>query len=362
MIYGIDDGAVLAQFMKAIKEGYVHKSALMPDAHLGYSVPIGAVISTHNAVVPSWVGYDIGCGMLCAKLNVSLETVEKYKEELHSELVDRVPVKEHAHGKQYIESLNFSPLASRVYKERKGAKQLGTIGSGNHFIEIGSSGGEVFVTIHSGSRGFGHGVATEWMALASGTDKPKEGNYPLYESNISFTEYMRDMRDAANYALANRESLMEQVMDTMEIILGTPVFMKPLFLDCAYINCIHNYCSPEDGYYVHRKGATMAGLGEYGVIPGNMRDGVAVVRGKGNVESLKSCSHGAGRIYSRSQAKKVLSLETEEESMDHKGIVYCQGKADELPGAYKDFYEVLEAQEDLIDIVQIIEPLINVKG
>jgi tRNA-splicing ligase RtcB len=362
MIYGIEDGAVLAQFMKAIKEGYVHKSALMPDAHLGYSVPIGAVVSTNGAVVPSWVGYDIGCGVLCAKLNVSPETIDKWKPVIHSKLVDRIPIKEHKYGKTYVESLNFSPLASRVYQERKGAKQLGTIGSGNHFIEIGASGGEVFITIHSGSRGFGHGLATEWMALASGSDKPKEGNWPLYESNESFGKYLKDMRDAAEYAKHNRDLLMEQTMDVMQEILSVPVYVKPMFLDCAYINCIHNYCSLENGYYVHRKGATMAGLGEYGVIPGNMRDGVAVVRGRGNKDSLNSCSHGAGRIYSRSQAKRVLSPETEEKSMDLKGIVYCKDKVDELPGAYKDFYEVLEAQEDLIDIIQIIEPLINIKG
>lgn len=227
----------------------------------------------------------------------------------------------------------------------------------NHFLEVGyDENGIVWITVHSGSRGFGHGLATHYMKVASGSDKPKEGNYALDVSSVEGQNYILDMNCALEYALSNRKHMLNAAVDVISKVLNKKVTQE------MFINRNHNHAELKDGLWVHRKGATHAEYGMYGVIPGNMRDGVFIVKGKGCEESLCSSSHGAGRVLGRNQAKKTLSVEVFEDQM--KGIVAKVGKntLDESPSAYKDIFEVMELQKDLVEVVAYIKPIINIKG
>lgn len=353
------DQAALSQFYDALKQPWAVAGALMPDVHKGYTLPIGSVVATEGVVVPAFVGYDIGCGMCAVRTSMSLEHLRANRNELHTAILRAVPVGAQKHKRPIGWGkcdLPHTPLAEKVWFARNGAKQFGTLGGGNHFIELGyDEDDRVWVVIHSGSRGFGHGLATEYMKLASGSDKAKEGHYPLSLDSQLGQDYMKDMAYATEYALDNRIAMLNLIDSA---ITGGTILVDTL------INRNHNHAVDSGGMIVHRKGATHAELGMMGVIPGNWRDGSFIVKGKGNPHSLYSSSHGAGRAMSRAKAKKTICVDTEKAAMEAAGITaFVDSKTiDEGKAAYKDVFKVMELQKDLVEVVHHIKPVANVKG
>jgi tRNA-splicing ligase RtcB len=252
--------------------------------------------------------------------------------------------------------------ATRELVEAKGWRsQIGTLGSGNHFIEVGADEhGEVWVIVHSGSRGVGHAIATHHMKKASGGGKAREGNWGFPVDSHAGQAYLNDMAWALDFALANREAMVGDVVGVILDRVGGD--WKTVCMWDRFINRHHNHATERDGLWIHRKGATHAEAGMMGVIPGNMRDGSFIVRGKGNPDSLWSSSHGAGRVLGRKEAKRQLDLEAFKAQMV--GIASCAGEhtLDEAPGAYKSIFEVMRLQADLLDVVAHVRPIVNVKG
>ena len=357
-IYGkenIEEGA-LDQFYEALDQPHTVKAALMPDAHLGYTLPIGCAIATEGYIFPSYVGYDIGCGMSAMKFDQSAFASFSSCRDLYDRIKERIPV-----GFKYNDrDQNIGPLLEEIsstdeLKSRfldNGLRQVGTLGGGNHFIELGYDEDDyLWVVIHSGSRGLGHKTAGRYMRMASPDGKCREGHYGLDVTSKEGMDYIKDMNFCLEFAYENRFLMMKKIRS----ILGDPDVLTT-------INRHHNHAELVDGLWVHRKGATHADEGLMGVIPGNMRDGSFVVRGKGNSDSLSSSSHGAGRVLGRKKAKKTLDIKEFSDTMD--GIVanVSEDTLDESPMAYKDIFEVMELQKDLVDVVTHIKPILNVKG
>lgn len=382
----------LKQFNEAMALKCNVQGALMPDAHAGYTLPIGAVVKSKKMVFPSYVGYDIGCGMCAVKLDMSKSGL--HVEKIKQKIIDLIPLGMSKRAqKQEYEPLPCTPVAQGFYDE-VGAYQLGTLGSGNHFIELGCGRDEnVWIVIHSGSRGFGKKVAEYYMkraieenidtasfekAFEMKNEALKKHNPKKYETALdafvrkqktaaqkgnieahvgfdtyskSGKEYLLDMECALAFALENRKRMIEIILE----ILGTPKVL-------LFINRNHNHAEIKGDFVIHRKGATHADLGMLGVIPGNMRDGSFIVKGKGNKESLCSSSHGAGRVLSRNKAFSTLHIE--EFHADMMGICTNHtGKTlDESPRAYKDIFEVMELQKDLVEVVDHVKPFLNIKG
>lgn len=352
----------LRQFEEAMQQPCVVKGALMPDAHAGYTLPIGAVIATDGFVFPSFVGYDIGCGMCAIPTTFSVEDVKKNAKAIFDNIYRDIPTgfshnqKDSSwQGWQFIEK---SLVTEKIFA-KNGLKQLGSLGSGNHFIEIGEGDdGHVWIVIHSGSRGIGHAVATYYMKVASGSDKASEGFFGLDMTNIDGKDYVKDMNFCLEFALQNRREMMSRVLSILARHCegGGSVTWDNL------INRNHNHAELKDGLWIHRKGATHAEDGMMGVIPGNMRDGCFIVRGKGNPDSLFSSSHGAGRVLGRKQAQRTLSVATFAEQMIGVQAKVGFDTVDESPLAYKNIFDVMEQQKDLVEVVAYIKPIINIKG
>lgn len=356
----IEYGA-LEQFREAMEQDFVVQGALMPDAHLGYSLPIGAVVATKGVIVPAWVGYDIGCGMCAVKLNLTKEALEgrEGEGEIMTCIYNQIPVGNNKHllpDMCFTESL--TKKGQEIAAERNASFQIGTLGGGNHFIEIGYDEEEnVWIIIHSGSRGTGHGIAGHYMKIAAGSTKAKEGHYALEENSEQGKNYIQDLNWCLDYALTNRKLMIYAVQYIIEDIMNLAPLKQELF-----INRNHNHAEKRDGLWIHRKGATHAEKGMLGVIPGNMRDGSFIVKGKGNPDALFSSSHGAGRVLGRRAAKEQLSVKKFEDQM--LGITAKVGfnTLDESPDAYKDIFQVMRDQDDLVDIIAHVKPLINIKG
>ena len=352
----------LEQIESAMDLDYVVKAAAMADLHAGYSLPIGGVVATKNKVLPSWVGYDIGCGMCAVMTTFSSANIDRGKYEIHKALTAAIPTGFKIHEKAQMELCNIpgtlSELGKGVFEKKRGGKSAGTLGSGNHFIEIGcdAKNDSVWIILHSGSRGPGHGLATEYMKLASNSDKPKEGHYAFDADSYLGKWYLNDMEWMINYALDNRMRLLTQVMRVINL------FTSGDMLNSTLINSTHNHIEQADGLYIHRKGATQAHDGMMGVIPGNMRQGTFIVKGKGNPESLNSCSHGAGRLMSRKEASASIKLEDFEKDMEGIAATVTEGTLDESREAYKDIHEVMEQQKDLVKVLSHIKPIINLKS
>lgn len=373
-IYGeaFEQGA-LDQFYSALEQDFVVRAALMPDAHQGYTLPIGAVVATKDFVLPSWVGYDIGCGMCALPTRFSAARVREKAKEIHHSILRAVPTGFSAHAMAKGEPTHwatdgwpeFTATGMNIFEARGGLRQLGTLGGGNHFIEVGADEDDiVWIIIHSGSRGPGHGIATNYMKLASGDGKAREGHFGFRTDSDLGREYMINANFALEFALENRRAMMQAVMLSMEYVLDCEPTMR--YADWGkLINRNHNHMDAsrvDQGIIIHRKGATHAERGMMGVIPGNMRDGSFIVRGLGNPDSLWSSSHGAGRVLGRKVAKKTLRVEDFEAAMD--GIVAQVGAKtlDESPMAYKNIFEVMEAQSGLVDTLCYVRPILNVKG
>jgi tRNA-splicing ligase RtcB len=365
------DQSALHDFYEAMEQPFVIAGAVMPDLHKGYTLPIGSVIATEGVVVPSYCGFDIGCGVCAIQTTAARHEVEAVRDDLFTMLYDTIPT---GNGKGHAESIvwnnaNFfrkTALAESVYKKRNGASQFGSLGSGNHFIEIGyDEHFQVWVIIHSGSRGFGHGIATEYMKIASGSDKAKEGHYPLDVNSYIGKDYLTDLHYTLEYALSNRCAMLELVSHAFSYHVGRSFNWESL------INRNHNHAvlrgsdilgDPLRNAFIHRKGATHAEEGMLGVIPGNMRDGSFIVRGKGNPKSLWSSSHGAGRVMSRNEAKRRVTMEEFEGSMVGVKAKVDPSTLDESPMAYKSIFDVMEQQSELVDVVHHIKPIINIKA
>lgn len=372
-IYGIEniEEEALAQFRSALEQPYVVQAALMPDAHAGYSLPIGAVVATEGYVVPAWVGYDIGCGMCAIPTSFRIEVVRKYAKEIFNAIYGAVPTG-FAHNR-YDESWSYPGRVSDFVREEiltknSPQKQIGTLGGGNHFIEIGyDENDRVWIIIHSGSRNVGHKIATHYMKIAAGDGKAREGHYALPIDSVEGQNYIDDLAFGLQFALDNRKTMIARIcMAIQGLGISGGIEWENL------INRNHNHAEErvlKQGdrsrlVWVHRKGATHAEEGMLGVIPGNMRDGSFIVRGKGNPDSLFSSSHGAGRVLGRKAAKESLSMDDFKATMTEAGVVAKvePGTLDESPSAYKSIFDVMAMQTELVDVIHHVKPLINVKG
>ena len=349
----IESGA-MEQIHAALKLPFLKKLAIMPDVHQGYDFPIGAVALLDGYIWPGAVGYDIGCGMcfLNTRKNVEELFPNEESKKTFSELVYGIiptgfeqqsyPV---TYKDRFPGGSKYAALSDAV--RHKAEMQWGTLGGGNHFIEIGVNlKQEVGITIHSGSRRPGWLIGDFYMRMTGEAVKIK--------SEIG-QAYLKDMNWALNFALSNRMRMMK------ESLIALRIYREGLLSGVVSEN--HNHAVVTKDGVLHRKGATPAEKGQIGIIPANMRDGVWITSGLGNADFLNSASHGAGRIMSRSKAKKTLSHQSFIEQME--GIVApTEGKfLDEAPEAYKQIGKVLSAQQDiLIDCIDHFKPLIVIKG
>lgn len=352
------DTTALEQFYRALEQDFVVRGALMPDAHPGYALPIGAVVATDGVILPAWVGYDIGCGMCAVPTSFAKTEVKAQAAAIFTGIYRAIPV---GFKHNRTDSLwqppqrSTSKIAQAIFA-RNGRKQLGSLGSGNHFIEIGSDERErIWIIIHSGSRNLGHSVASHYMKLAGG-GKAREGHYGFSVKSRQGLDYLDDLAFCLEFALANRLEMIRRVVHELQHYCSGDADWSRL------INRNHNHAEQKDGLWIHRKGATHAEAGMIGVIPGNMRDGSFIVEGKGNPDALWSSSHGAGRVLGRNAAKQQLQLPQFVDSMV--GIVakVDQHTLDEAPLAYKDIFRVMQQQEPLVMIKHLVKPLINIKG
>jgi len=355
---------------------------LMPDVHQGYGMPIGGVIACENAVIPNAVGVDIGCGMCAVTTSIKAKdiTTDILKKILGGSKENKGGIRANIptgfnHHKKDQKWIGFeeAPDIPIVKQELKSArKQLGTLGGGNHFIEIQKgSDGYIWIMIHSGSRNFGLKIATEYNKKAQELCKMWHSNIPPMkgQDGLAFlptktkeaNEYIEAMTYALKFAYENRLQMLEQCKKEFSDVI-----------DCGFskvINIHHNYASIENHFgqnvWVHRKGATSAREGELGIIPGSQGTASYVVKGLGSPESFMSCSHGAGRRMSRKKAREELNLEQEIKMLDSRNILHSirhKNNLDEASSAYKNIDVVMNEQKDLVEIVTKLEPLAVVKG
>lgn len=358
----LEDSA-LQQFIDVMSLDSVVKGALMPDAHTGYSLPIGGVVAVKDMVYPAFVGYDIGCGMCALPFPYAkADEVRAKAPEIHAEILKRIPTgpKHHPEDQFWGGAVLHNPTEMAM-KEflKKGRRQIGTLGGGNHFIEVGVDQHDVvWAIIHSGSRNFGHHIASHYMKLASGDGKAREGAFGFRADSQEGHDYIRDMNFALEFALANRVAM----MNAIEVVIARTV--GGIGNWDLLINRNHNHAELKDGLWIHRKGATHAEDGMMGVIPGNMRDGSFIVRGRGNPDSMSSSSHGAGRVMSRKQAMETVTLEEFQETMANSGVYATvnRGTLDESPFVYKNIFDVMDLQKDLVDVYAHVKPILNVKA
>jgi tRNA-splicing ligase RtcB len=357
------DGAALSQFYDAMKNDTVVQGALMADAHKGYTLPIGAVVAMEGVVWPAAVGYDIGCGMCAMPTSFNKEHIISQIDAIFDKIYEQVPVARDWNKKRVsfdttkeLEKTDITPQFKKIYDDR-GVFQIGSLGSGNHFIEIGyDETDKIWIIIHSGSRNLGHNIATYYMKLASGDGKAREGYYVFDVESPEGEEYITDLNFGLEFALLNRGEMIQRVEKILKKVAKGHGDWDGL------INRNHNHAELKDGLWIHRKGATHAEKGMKGVIPGNMRDGSFIVEGKGDPESLNSSSHGAGRVLGRRVAKETLTMEDFKNSMKGIKAKVDTKTIDESPGAYKNIFEVMDQQKDLVEILRHVKPIINIKG
>ena len=362
--------------------------AVMPDVHLGKGATVGSVIATRGAIIPAAVGVDIGCGMCAVALPLHSKRLlekDKYLKRLRSQIEQKVPVgnsREGEHKKsteqaqQSYRRMESPSTALETKLEQKALRQLGTLGGGNHFIEICEDETKrIWVMLHSGSRNVGNRLANKHIEKAKGSFKDylQADGTPLPDPDLAyfvqqtkeFDQYLHDLFWAQNYAKVNRHLMMNNVLKVMIDFFNLGCSPQELMKN-GMIDCHHNYTSLEEHFgeklYITRKGAVSAYKGEMGIIPGSMGAKSFLVEGKGHSESFCSCSHGAGRKMGRRKAKRTFSLD---DFLQQTKDVECQKSAsliDEIPAAYKDIDQVMKFQEDLVSVKHTLKQLICVKG
>jgi len=359
-----------------------HHVAAMPDVHHGIGATVGSVIPTLRAIIPAAVGVDIGCGMIAARLSLTANEVdERALHKVFAQISRDVPVGFGQHDARGVRAGAAKPFArglrailekhpgveKRVGKNTDWTRQLGTLGGGNHFIEVCLDEAQrVWVMLHSGSRGIGNAIGTYFIGLARQDAERHQLHLPdrdlayFTEGAQHFDDYVDAVGWAQDYARANRAEMMDLVLDALRRHL--PAFE----VTSEAVNCHHNYVVREHHYgedvWVTRKGAIRAGEGELGIIPGSMGTRSYIVRGRGSAEAFDSCAHGAGRRMSRTQAEKHFTVGDLERQTE--GVI-CRkdrGVLDEIPGAYKDIDEVMENQRDLVEVLHTLKQILCVKG
>jgi tRNA-splicing ligase RtcB len=351
--------------------------ALMPDAHLGKGATVGSVIPTLHAIIPAAVGVDIGCGMIAVRTQYSVQDLPKDRKRLREDIERVIPLSA-GHNNRTVKATAEPRLAELKKLAAKAgfnpaqylAKwelQLGSLGSGNHFIEVSADESDaVWLFLHSGSRGVGNKIAQHHIGVAQqvnrkrGTRLPDQDLAYLEEGTSEFDRYIKELRWAQRFALLNREEMMDRVITQFSHWVGGPVTER------ERINCHHNFTRQETHYgksvWVSRKGAIKAERGDPGLIPGSMGTASYVVEGLGNPVALNSSPHGAGREYSRTAARKAFSLAELKTAMQ--GIEFRATEAfiDEIPAAYKPIDQVMHDAADLVKVRHKLRQLINVKG
>ncbi|MCL2738616.1 MAG: RtcB family protein [Bacteroidales bacterium] len=349
---------------------------LMPDAHEGYGMPIGGILATKNVIVPNAVGVDIGCGMCAVKTNIKADGLERGQlTQIMRDIRELVPLGFEHHKQRQDESLmpqgyHIDELVVVKRQYPAALKQLGTLGGGNHFIELQrSDDGILWIMVHSGSRNFGLQVAEYYNKRAkrwneiyySSVEAKADLAFLPFETDDAHL-YYKEMQYCTEFALANRKLMMERIQQVVSSALHAVTY-EPM------IHIAHNYAAWEKHFdtkvIVHRKGATSAKQGETGIIPGSQGTQSYIVEGLGNPESFMSCSHGAGRVMSRKAAIRNLDLEEEKRKLDERGIIHSiRSKSDleEASSAYKDIGEVMALQSDLVKIKVALSPLAVIKG
>lgn len=335
--------------------------ALMPDIHYGIGATVGAVIPFNQSVCPSAVGSDIGCGMLSLKTNLHVDAVKPKLKELIRSIHRSIPMGYNWRNNQQMKIVEEN-IDANLKEDLKGFKdvlpQLGTLGGGNHFIEIQTDEqGNVWIMIHSGSRNFGKLTSDTFIKRAKEVSKNTPKDLEVLEKGTDdFNSYMTFMKVCIQFAANNRNIMSLAIKKEMEHYFG-----EVKFVDTIHVP--HNYAFDIGETILHRKGATAANLNTRGVIPGNSKSPSYIVKGLGNPLSYESCSHGAGRIMSRGQAKRTITLEQFQESMkDVVSECVTVNHLDEAPDVYKKIDEIMELQKDLVKIEVKLIPIGNCKG
>jgi tRNA-splicing ligase RtcB (3'-phosphate/5'-hydroxy nucleic acid ligase) len=366
--------------------------AAMPDVHYGIGATVGSVIPTFKAIIPAAVGVDIGCGMIACKTSLNARDLPDSLATLRSEIEKAVPhgmSPKQFRGKgtnrdkgswetppdeadaawaQLVEEFDAICVDYPRLKNTNNHRHIGTLGGGNHFIEIClDEAGGVWIMLHSGSRGVGNAIGTHFIELAKKDAELHQRNLPdqdlayFEEGAQYFGDYVRGVGWAQKFARLNREVMMQRVIGALKKVIA-----KPFETHLEAVNCHHNYVTKETHFgqevFITRKGAVSAKKGELGIIPGSMGAKSFIVRGKGNPDSFMSCSHGAGRSMSRTKAKKLFTVADQIEAT--KGVE-CRKDADvidEIPMAYKDIDAVMAAQKDLVEVVYTLKQVVCVKG
>lgn len=363
--------------------------AVMPDVHWGMGATIGSVIATKGAIIPAAVGVDLGCGMMAQRTTLTASDLPDNLFALRSEIERRIPHGRTNNGGEgdrgawhdipvnVISSLDGKGLTTIFEKypklmgqwgNERAARHLGTLGTGNHFVEVClDEEDRVWVMLHSGSRGIGNRIGTYFIERAKEDMRrwfinlPDENLAYIPEGSELFEDYISAVGWAQDYAKTNRELMMAAALKALSIAVP-----KAFTCDCQAVNCHHNYVSRENHFdsnvLVTRKGAVRAREGDLGIIPGSMGAKSFIVRGKGNPDSFCSCSHGAGRAMSRGEAKKRFTLEDHAKATEGVECRKDLDVIDETPGAYKNIDVVMKAQEDLIEVVHTLKQVCCVKG
>ncbi len=350
--------------------------ALMPDVHLGKGALVGSVIATKEAVIPAAVGVDIGCGMAAVKMPFHAEQLEGKLKKIRQDIEAAIPVG-FAENKEIAKTVTnwqgwreFKELHSGVQRlESKALKQVGSLGGGNHFIEVClDTENQVWLMLHSGSRHIGNQLASCHISTAKELARLAETKLPdrdlayFVAGTAEFAAYWHDLQWAQNYARFNRDVMMARFRRIVEKYLAGGKNTKPLLS----VNCHHNYAEQENHFgeqvYVTRKGAVRAKKEDYGIIPGSMGAKSFIVKGKDNQESFCSCSHGAGRLMSRKKAKQNFDINDLIEQTQGVECRKDRGVLDEIPSAYKPIDEVMHQQADLVEVVATLKQVVCVKG
>lgn len=376
------------QLLKTAQMPFIYKwMAVMPDVHVGIGATIGSVIPTKGAIIPAAVGVDIGCGMMASRTTLTASDLPDNLFALRTELERLIP-----HGmtknrgqrdrgswanpservdavwSELVTDFDYICAKHPRLKNTNNRTQLGTLGTGNHFVEIClDEHQQVWIMLHSGSRGVGNAIGSYFIDLARKDMQKHFINLPdkdlayLVEGTEHFDDYWFAVGWAQRFAMKNRELMMEAAIQALRIIIN-----KPFNAKVEAVNCHHNYVDKEEHFgqevLVTRKGAVRARLGEYGIIPGSMGAKSFIVKGKGNQESFCSCSHGAGRVLSRTAAKKQFTVE--DQIAQTQGVECRKDEAviDEIPSAYKPIEDVMKAQSDLVEVVYTLNQVVCVKG